>query len=80
MSHINKGSSLKVVSANNHSRFGLPCEGTKNTNGCMVACIHIIDRVRDHSHTTCTKAIRENTELKLLVLIRSTKLIYFALL
>ena len=35
--YTNKGSSLKGVSANNHSRFDLPCEGAKNTNGWLHA-------------------------------------------
>ena len=35
--YIIKGSSLKGVSANNHSRFDLPCEGAKNTDGWLHA-------------------------------------------
>ena len=48
MPYINKGSSLKGVSANDHSRFDLHCEGAKNTDGRLHACIRIINRVRDH--------------------------------
>ena len=41
MPYINKVSSLKGVLANNHSRFDLPCEGAKNTNGQLHACINM---------------------------------------
>ena len=54
MPYINKGSSLKGVSANDHSRFDLHCEGAKNTDGQLHACIRIINRVRDH-FVTCTQ-------------------------